>query len=145
MVNKHKSAKKTICASFLGLVLLGSSAAPLVSLVTNNVTSNSSTSKVNKIDFDKVLKNIKYDFSDSFNDSVLTNSATNSSKAKSQKVRVIIEIDDKALVDEFQSQKTFLTLPNFVDSKEGITAYNEMANDQLSLANDLLLTVTVTI
>lgn len=138
MVNKHKSAKKTICASFLGLILLGSSAAPLISMVNNSTIANTSTSKVNKINFDEVLKNIKYDFSNNFNDSVLVNSATNSSKAKSQKVRVIIEIDDKALVDEFQSQKTFLTLPNFVDSKEGITAYNEMANNQLSLANDLL-------
>lgn len=138
MINKHKSAKKTICASFLGLVLLGSSASPLISLVTNNSGTSSSSSNVKKIDFDKVLKNIKYDFSDSFNDSVLTNSATDSSKAKNQKVRIIIEIDDKALVDEFQSQKTFETLPSFADSKDGINAYNSMANEQLALANDLL-------
>ncbi len=140
MINKHKSAKKMICASFLGLVLLGSSASPLISLVANNSNSatSSNASNVKKIDFDKVLKNIKYDFSDSFNDSVLTNSATDSAKAKNQKVKVIIEIDDKALVDDFQSQKTFETLPNFVDSKSGIKAYNKMANQQLSLANDLL-------
>ncbi len=131
---RKTSILKIVAASFFGIMMLGSCIAPISGLISFNTKTKNN---VNKIDFDTLLKNIARDFDNNFNESVLVSNASDEAKLKSQKISVIIEIDDKALVDSYQGSK-FDSLPNFVDSKEGITKQNEMVKEQAALAKTLL-------
>ncbi len=138
-MQKHilKMIKRGIPTSLMALLMLVSCVNPS----TNHSSSNNQeddNQKVERVDFNELLKKVSIGYENNFNDSVKISSAVENAKLKNQEINVIIEMEGTTTVDAYLSDTNFDSFPNFYNSKKAILLENEMITAQTSLAANLL-------
>ena len=125
-----KNIKKCLVSSFLALLMLAS--------CTENASKNNSyqtgendnlNENFERVDFDKVLRNLTKGFDEIYNDSVKVTSAIPDAKLRNQEITVIIELDKETALEEY-FDSGFDTYSNYYKSKQGIEYENQLVKDQ---------------
>lgn len=120
------------------LLLVGCSNQSSQSMISNKEDDKNWNQKVERVNFNEVLKNVTIGYEENFNNSVKVSSAVSDAKQKNQEITVIIEMDGDTTLDTYLNSNNSVGFPEFYASKRAIVQENEMIHKQTDLAASLL-------